>query len=72
MTEIQSIIFYKKYYTLELAKSFLKEHKINPIEEVEIKDKYYRFRLIKPNIKIYNYEIKSISSGIRLIFQHKR
>lgn len=72
MTEIQSIIFNKQNYSIDSAKKFLKDHKLFPIKDVHITKNYYRFRLKNPDTSIYNYKIKQISSGVKLIFQYKK
>jgi len=48
MSEIQSVIFMKKFYDTKKARRFLKRNKLKAIKKVHITENYYRYRIRNP------------------------
>lgn len=46
--QMQNIMFDKKKWTTQQARSFMMRNKIKPIKRVDITNNYYRYRLIDP------------------------
>lgn len=72
MSRIQAILFNKYTYTINEAENFIKKYNLKPIKRVHETKKFYRYRLIKPDGKIYNYRLKKINDDISFIFQYKK
>ncbi len=64
MSQIQSVIFDKQYYTLSKAKKWLQKH--NMFNEVDEKPATYRFRQLDPNI-FNRMRTKRLDTGIKTI-----
>lgn len=65
-TQIQSVIFNKKYYTKEKAEKFLIKNMLHPIKPVHETENFLRYRQAKPNIKKKYYTVK-IKNGVKFI-----
>jgi hypothetical protein len=69
MSQVQAILFDKTKWTFDDASLFLYDHNVEPIKMHETQN-FYRFRLKTPNKK-YKYRIKTISPGIKFVFEFK-
>jgi len=65
-SNIQSVIFNKKYYTCTTARNWLKKKKLKPIKRVDKTDKYLRYRINSPS-KYKSFTTKSTSDNLKLI-----
>ncbi len=71
MSEIQAILFEKRYWKISEAKKWLKEHKFKPLK-YDITKNLYRFRLIDPK-KFKKFRIKKFAFGlISFVFGFKK
>ena len=67
MSEIQAVIFEKKYFTPDKARYWLKKHKIKRMKKVRITKNYYRYRITNPK-KYKNFIIKPIyKDNVKLV-----
>lgn len=67
MSDIQSILFSKKYFDSTKARIWLKKHHYKPIKRVHITKSYLRYRLKTPDQG--NYITKRIEKGIKIIIK---
>ena len=71
---IQSVIINKNYYTRKNADRWIEEHgfkiKFGSKKGPDITKNYYRYRQRVP-FKNYNYYIKSLTGGIKLVMYDK-
>jgi hypothetical protein len=65
-THTQSVIFNKKNWTTEKAKSWLKSHSYIS-KNLDTTDNYYRFRQYDPDEKRFNYRNKVIEKGLLFV-----
>jgi hypothetical protein len=66
MSNIQAVIFEKKYWDAKSAKAFLNSHKIRPIKPVHKTTNFLRYRLKDP--KIFNHFITKKNKKIHLSY----
>lgn len=69
MSDIQAVIFKKRYYNAERARKWLDKHKLIPIKRVDKTQNYLRYRITPPKYK--RYAIKKIKGGIKLVLGWK-
>lgn len=62
---VQSIIFDKKYWTINECKRWLHYNGFNPIKNVHATTHFYRWRISEPIYK--RYAIKKLNNGIELV-----
>lgn len=48
MSEIQSVLFKKRYWTEQKAEEWLRKHDFK-VYKIDITDKYYRYRQMNPS-----------------------
>lgn len=66
MSQIQSVLFDKSYYSRKSSLNWLIKHKLKPLKSVHITKNYYRYRLKDP--KKYKYfRIISITDNIKFV-----
>ena len=70
MTGIHAVHFLKSRWTLKRTEKWLEKHNLIPIKDVDITDKFYRYRIL-PRSKKYNYITKKLSNGINLVIRIK-
>ena len=68
MTVTQSIMFHRDMYTPQLARRWLFRHKYHPVKRVDITTNWLRYRIRAVDYDLYEYRIKHISDGIKIIF----
>ena len=67
MTVTQSVIFRKDLYNTTRCRRWLLKHKLKPIKKAHETSSYYRYRIKEPDYDKYEYRIKRISDGIKMI-----
>jgi len=65
-TQLQSVIFNKKYYDVEKAERFLRKHQLKPIKQLHETDKYLRYRQAEPDNSKHYYTVK-LNNGVIFI-----
>ena len=63
---VQAVLFDNVLYTTKQARKWLKTHNYKPIKRVDKTEKYFRYRIQKPE-ENNKYIFKSINNGIKLI-----
>ena len=69
-TEVQAILFNKKYYNLDKVNKWLVKHEYKPIKKIHTTDNYHRVRLRQPK-KDVKYRTKAITKTIKYIIEIK-
>jgi len=69
-SDIQSVIFDKKYYSCYTARKWLKKKNLKPIKRVDKTNKYLRYRINSPN-KYKSFTTKSTNDNLKLIIGFK-
>jgi len=72
MSFIQSVLFNKKYYSLQNCYDWLIRNNLKIPTFIDETKKYYRFRQVNPNYKKYYYRTKEITPGIKFIIGFKK
>ena len=67
MAITQSVIFSKDLYDTTRARRWLRKNKIIPCKRVHETTRFLRYRIKEPDYK-YEYRIKRISEGVKMIF----
>lgn len=62
---IQSVIFDKTKYTTQMARNFLRIHKLKPIKRVHTTQNHYRYRIREPKYK--KYRTINIHKGVKFV-----
>lgn len=68
-SEVQTIIFKKRYWTQERAQRWLIKHGFN-VKKIDIEEKSYRFRQKSPR-KYKRFASKKIKPSVTLVFGFK-
>lgn len=66
MSEIQAVIFKKRYWDSKKARNWLSKNKIKPIKPVHKTLNYLRYRIRNPKI-FKRFFMKEISPSIKLV-----
>ena len=66
---VQAVLFDKRYWTTNDARTYLKKSNKQPIKRVHTTDTYYRYRLIEPDYNNYHYMFKKGNNHIDYIIQ---
>ena len=67
MPHVQAVIFKREYYNPDSARRWLKRHHYEPIKRVHITANYLRYRIREPDEDKYEYRMKAIDTGIKLV-----
>lgn len=67
-SQVQAILFDRKYYSLNTIAKFLLKHHYQPIKELHFTKNYYRVRLKKPNHN-KKYRTKKVKEGLKFIIE---
>ena len=67
MSTLQAVLFSKDLYDTTRARRWLRKNKIIPCKRVHETTRFLRYRIKEPDYK-YEYRIKRISDGIKMIF----
>ena len=70
MAITQSVIFSKDLYDTTRARRWLRKNKIIPSKRVHETTRFLRYRIKEPDYDKYEYRIKRISDGIKIIFAY--
>jgi hypothetical protein len=71
MSEIQSVIFFRKYWTMPEAENWLKNNRLVPLKGVDLsKPKQYRYRIKEPS-QFSHYITKKLKDHIDLVIGFK-
>jgi hypothetical protein len=65
-SEIQAIIFDKKYYSAKKAKQWLKDYDIEPLKRVHKTKNFLRYRINMPEL-YKRFTTKKIDEGIKIV-----
>lgn len=65
-SDIQAVLFDKSLWSDEMARGWLKRHKLKPIKKVHITDNYLRYRIRSPII-YSKFSITKESGGVRFV-----
>lgn len=65
-SEVQSVIFKKRYWTITRARQWLKRHGFRHDYKVDIKPNFYRFRQTPPS-RYRRYIIKHAKPSVELV-----
>ena len=68
MSILQSVLFSKDLYDTSRARRWLRRNKITPSKRVHETTRFLRYRIKEPDYDKYEYRIKRISDGIKMIF----
>ena len=71
MSEIQSVLFNKKGFTIKRAKAWLKRNNFKPIKKVDITKNFLRYRLTNPK-KLKRFRTVVVTRNIRLVIGFKK
>lgn len=66
MSNIQSVLFDKKYWSLPLARVWLYKHNLVPLKQAHITNKFIRYRIMDPK-KFNRFRTIKIKNNIELI-----
>lgn len=66
MSEIQAIIFDKKYWTKKEAKEWLAKNNFKPIKKVHTTKNFHRYRINEPN-QYRKFRLKKLDNKVDLV-----
>jgi hypothetical protein len=69
-TDVQAVLFDKRYYTPERAVAWVRKHDYKPLKKVHTTDQYHRVRLKQPRDDV-KYRTKAVSKSIKFIIEVK-
>ena len=65
-SQIQAVLFNKKYWDIKNCKKWLETHNLSPIKKVHTTENYHRFRLAQPS-SFKHFIIKKYSNHIEFV-----
>jgi len=71
VSEVQSVIFARQYWSTTRARKWLRKHKFVWNSKVDIKPNFIRFRQFDPS-RYKKYRIKKIKPTVELVIGYKR
>ncbi len=66
MSEIQSVLFHRDYWTEKQAHNWLVDHRIYPMKHADLSKNYIHYRIQSPK-KFHRYITKPIHGNIKLV-----
>ena len=68
MSILQAVLFSKDLYDTTRARRWLRKNKIVQSKRVHESTRFLRYRVRDPQYDLYEYRIKRISEGVKMIF----
>ena len=70
MSILQAVLFSKDLYDSSRARRWLRKNKIIPCKRVHETTRFLRYRIQEPDYDKYEYRIKRISDGVKMVFAY--
>ena len=70
MSILQAVLFSKDLYDTSRARRWLRRNKITPSKRVHETTRFLRYRIKEPDYDLYEYRIKRISDGVKMVFAY--